>query len=154
MGGSRPVQVDSLYRQVRSVLDQARSTAYCAVNFAMVGAYWQVGRLIVEHEQGGRRRAHYGEALLENLSARLTADFARGSQSRICVTCASSTSLSRFTTQCVMNRKREGNGKPQVPNPGFSTQRATIRRASGPNFPGPTTGSCSESKMPPRANGT
>ena len=78
MGGSRPVQVDSLYRQVRSVLEQARSTAYRAVNFAMVGAYWQVGGLIVEHEQRGRRRAVYGEAVLEGLSQRLTRDFGRG----------------------------------------------------------------------------
>jgi hypothetical protein len=35
-------------------------------------------RLIVEHEQGGRRRAAYGEAVLDDLSQRLTADFGRG----------------------------------------------------------------------------
>jgi predicted nuclease of restriction endonuclease-like (RecB) superfamily len=45
---------------------------------AMVQAYWQVGRLIVEHEQGGRKRAAYGEAVLDDLSRRLTADFGRG----------------------------------------------------------------------------
>jgi predicted nuclease of restriction endonuclease-like (RecB) superfamily len=44
----------------------------------MVQAYWQVGRLIVEHEQGGRRRAAYGEAVLDDLSQRLTTDFGRG----------------------------------------------------------------------------
>lgn len=44
----------------------------------MVGAYWRVGRLIVEHEQGGKRRAAYGEAILEELSRRLTMDFSRG----------------------------------------------------------------------------
>jgi hypothetical protein len=44
----------------------------------MVQAYWQVGKLIVEHEQGGRRRAAYGESLLEDLSRRLTTDFGRG----------------------------------------------------------------------------
>jgi YhcG PDDEXK nuclease domain/DUF1016 N-terminal domain len=38
----------------------------------------KVGRLIVEHEQGGRRRAGYGEALLEDPSARLTGEFGRG----------------------------------------------------------------------------
>lgn len=78
MGRSWPVQVESLYREVRSVLEQARASAYRAVNFAMVHAYWQVGRLIVEYEQGGRRRAGYGEALLEDLSRRLTAEFGRG----------------------------------------------------------------------------
>ena len=45
---------ESLYRDIRAVLESARSSAYRAVNTAMVQAYWQVGRLIVEHEQGGR----------------------------------------------------------------------------------------------------
>jgi hypothetical protein len=44
----------------------------------MVQAYWQVGRLIVEHEQGGRKRAAYGEAVLDVLSQRLMAEFGRG----------------------------------------------------------------------------
>ena len=69
---------DPLYRSIRTVLDDARAGAYRAVNQAMVDAYWQVGRLIVEHEQGGRRRAGYGEALLADLSQRLTRDVGRG----------------------------------------------------------------------------
>jgi predicted nuclease of restriction endonuclease-like (RecB) superfamily len=69
---------DSLYREIRAVLQQARSSAYRAVNAAMVEAYWQVGHLIVEHEQGGARRAAYGEAALDDLSQRLTADFGKG----------------------------------------------------------------------------
>lgn len=78
MGQNRPVRVDSLYREVRLVLDEARASAYRAVNVAMVRAYWEVGRLIVEHEQGGRRRAAYGEAVLEALSHKLSQDFGRG----------------------------------------------------------------------------
>lgn len=77
--GRTPTRTDeSLYREVRAVLEHARSTAYRAVNAAMVQAYWHVGRLIVEHEQGGRRRAAYGEAQLEDLSRRLTSEFGRG----------------------------------------------------------------------------
>jgi predicted nuclease of restriction endonuclease-like (RecB) superfamily len=67
-----------LYREIRAVLEQARAGAYRAVNAAMVQAYWHVGRLIVEHEQGGAKRAAYGEAVLDDLSRRLTADFGRG----------------------------------------------------------------------------
>ena len=70
--------VAALYGEIRAVLEQARASAYRAVNFAMVQAYWQVGRLIVEHEQGGRKRAAYGEAVLDDLSQRLTADFGKG----------------------------------------------------------------------------
>lgn len=69
---------EPLYRQIRAVLEEARAGAYRAVNTAMVRAYWNVGRLIVEHEQGGARRAAYGEAVLEELSRRLTAEFGRG----------------------------------------------------------------------------
>lgn len=69
---------DSLYRGIRGVLESARAGAYRAVNLAMVEAYWRVGRLIVEHEQGSRRRAGYGEALVDDLARRLTAEFGRG----------------------------------------------------------------------------
>ncbi len=70
--------ITELYREVRAVLDEARASAYRAVNAAMVQSYWQVGRLIVEHEQGGARRAAYGEQVLVELSRRLTAEFGRG----------------------------------------------------------------------------
>lgn len=69
---------EPLYREIRAVLEAARAGAYRAVNAAMVQAYWNVGRLIVEHEQGGAKRAAYGEAVLEDLSHRLTAEFDRG----------------------------------------------------------------------------
>lgn len=67
-----------LYREIRAVLESARFSAYRAVNTSMIQAYWQVGRLIVEHEQGGAKRAAYGEAVLEALSKRLMAEFGRG----------------------------------------------------------------------------
>ena len=70
--------VATLYRAVRAVLEQARASAYQTVNVAMVRAYWQVGCLIVEHEQKGKARAAYGEAMLEDLSRRLMAEFGRG----------------------------------------------------------------------------
>jgi predicted nuclease of restriction endonuclease-like (RecB) superfamily len=69
---------EPLYREIRAVLESARAGAYRAVNSAMVQAYWNVGRLIVEHEQGGRKRASYGLAVLDDLSQRLTEDFGKG----------------------------------------------------------------------------
>ena len=41
---------NNLYGAIRQVLETARQSAYKAVNFAMVQAYWQIGRLIVEDE--------------------------------------------------------------------------------------------------------
>jgi predicted nuclease of restriction endonuclease-like (RecB) superfamily len=73
-----PKVVNSLYDQIRSILNEARSSAYRAVNFAMVQAYWRVGMLIIEHEQAGESRAEYGKAVLEELSKKLTIEFGKG----------------------------------------------------------------------------
>lgn len=66
------------YRRVHAVLAEARSRAWQAVNSAMVAAYWEVGRMIVEEEQAGKERAEYGKRLLEELSSRLQAEFGAG----------------------------------------------------------------------------
>ena len=76
------VSTEPLYREIRTVLESARSGAYRAVNAAMVQGYWHVGRLIVEHEQNGRHRAGYGEALIATLAQRLTRDMGRGFDER------------------------------------------------------------------------
>ena len=67
-----------LFGQVREVLIHARQVAHRSVNQAMVQAYWQVGRLIVEHEQAGEARAAYGAQVLARLAERLTAELGRG----------------------------------------------------------------------------
>ena len=66
------------YQSVAEILRAARGNAYRAVNFAMVEAYWNVGRKIVEEEQQGKERAEYGAALIKNLSIRLSEEFGKG----------------------------------------------------------------------------
>jgi predicted nuclease of restriction endonuclease-like (RecB) superfamily len=73
-GALRP----EFYHSVADVLRQARANAYRAVNFTMVEAYWNVGRMIVEEEQQGKARAEYGAFLIRNLSIRLTEEFGVG----------------------------------------------------------------------------
>ncbi|RJP72969.1 MAG: DUF1016 domain-containing protein [Ignavibacteriales bacterium] len=68
----------NIYIEVKSILEKARSNAYRAVNFAMVQAYWQIGKIIVEEEQSGKKKAGYGEHLIIELSGRLTEDFGKG----------------------------------------------------------------------------
>jgi len=78
---SRLIKQSSLeitYQDIREVLEEARSTAYRSVNFAMVQAYWQIGRIIVEQEQKGKERAEYGKGLLKELSKKLIRDYGRG----------------------------------------------------------------------------
>ncbi len=67
-----------LYDLIRRVLLEAQSSVSRAVNTAMVDAYFEIGRLIVEDEQHGHARAEYGEETLKPLSERLTAEFGRG----------------------------------------------------------------------------
>src|SRR5438876_11102150 len=70
--------LDHVYAQIRQILTEARTRAWQAVNTAMVTAYWEVGRVIVEEEQRGAERAEYGRQLIETLSKRLSAEFGRG----------------------------------------------------------------------------
>lgn len=73
-----PRDLESVYGSIKKILDEARSDLMRTVNFAMVRAYWEIGRVIVEEEQSGKERAEYGRALIEELSKRLTADYGRG----------------------------------------------------------------------------
>ena len=78
MNNSELVPYEDIYSKIKETLLLSRNQAYSAVNFAMVQAYWQIGRIIVEHEQNGNARADYGKAILQELSSRLTKDFGKG----------------------------------------------------------------------------
>ena len=64
--------------EIKKILKNARQKAYTAVNSAMVEAYWEIGRRIVEEEQSGRERAEYGKEIIKNLSKELTEEFGKG----------------------------------------------------------------------------
>ena len=64
--------------EIKTILKNARQKAYTAVNSAMVEAYWEIGRRIVEEEQNGKERAEYGKEILQNLSKELTEEFGKG----------------------------------------------------------------------------
>jgi predicted nuclease of restriction endonuclease-like (RecB) superfamily len=70
--------VETLYNNVKQIIEEARNTVYRAANFAMVQAYWHIGKLIIEEEQNGKQRAEYGSSLLKELSARLTKEYGKG----------------------------------------------------------------------------
>ncbi len=67
-----------LYQGIRDLLLAARTQVRQTVNTAMVQTYWQIGRMIVESEQGGEKRAEYGKAVLPDLAKRLTIEFGKG----------------------------------------------------------------------------
>ncbi|MCA9469151.1 MAG: hypothetical protein KC643_27410 [Nitrospira sp.] len=73
-----PVSYGYLVNGIDDVLEAARRTSARAINALMTATYWEIGRRIIAHEQRGKSRAGYGEALIERLSQDLTARFGRG----------------------------------------------------------------------------
>lgn len=68
---------NSFYENIKNTLIEARQKAYSSINFYMVEAYWNIGKLIVE-EQKGEEKAEYGDFIIKNLSKELTKDFGKG----------------------------------------------------------------------------
>lgn len=66
-----------LYSEIRKVLEDSRRSVLRNVNTAMVMAYWNVGKLIVE-AQGGDERASYGNGLIDEIAKKLTDEFGKG----------------------------------------------------------------------------
>lgn len=68
----------TFYENIRQAIREARRSVASAVNVAMVAAYWNIGRMIVEEEQEGKERAAYGNKLIPRLAEQLSADFGKG----------------------------------------------------------------------------
>lgn len=68
----------AVHTGIVALLESARRAAARSVNALMTASYWEIGRRIVEFEQGGQSRAEYGEALLLRLATDLSARFGRG----------------------------------------------------------------------------
>lgn len=71
-----------IHGDIVALLEAARHAAARSVNALMTASYWEIGRRIVEFEQGGQDRAAYGQALLKRLSVDLTTRFGRGFSER------------------------------------------------------------------------
>ena len=65
------------YEQIKRILSEARNKVYQTANFAMVEAYWNIGKSIVE-QQDGYEKAEYGSRLIAELSKQMTLDFGKG----------------------------------------------------------------------------
>ena len=79
MSGGPEAPLEGLVAEIAREIEAARGHVRQAVNIAMVvQSYWQIGRLIVEHEQAGENRAAYGKQQLQALSKRLTERLGKG----------------------------------------------------------------------------
>ena len=75
---SLSVNIDVLLGQLRALIADARKEAKRTVDVIQVRTCWEIGRHIVEFEQGGQARAAYGKKLLSRLAESLTGEFGKG----------------------------------------------------------------------------
>lgn len=69
---------NNFYQEIKELLYSAKNRVYQTINTTMTQTYFQIGKRIVEEEQGGEIRAEYGSALLKNLSSELIKEFGKG----------------------------------------------------------------------------
>jgi hypothetical protein len=69
---------DTLFKRVAELIETVRLTVSTTVNLGMVHTYFEIGKMIIEDEQKGKKRAEYGKSVLKELSANLTTKFGKG----------------------------------------------------------------------------
>jgi predicted nuclease of restriction endonuclease-like (RecB) superfamily len=67
-----------LLGQIREIILKSRQEAFRQVNTLKVITNFLIGKIIVEHEHAGEKRANYGKETLKKLSEKLTDEFGRG----------------------------------------------------------------------------
>jgi hypothetical protein len=73
-----PLSYQELIDRISDCLQQGRVQAAKQVNAVLLETHWQIGRYIVEFEQGGQERAEYGTRLLAQLSKDLKTYHGKG----------------------------------------------------------------------------
>ena len=64
--------------QIREIMYGARRNLAQQVNNQQLLAYWNIGRIIVEHEQDSNERATYGKQTIKQISRVLSKEFGKG----------------------------------------------------------------------------
>ncbi len=67
-----------LVEHLSSIIEEGKHHAVRQINAALIATYWLMGMRIVEYEQGGNKRAGYGEETLKRLAQELTKKYGNG----------------------------------------------------------------------------
>ena len=70
--------ISGVLDDLRHIIETSRRDAVRSVDFCRVRMYWELGQRIVEEEQKGELRAHYGSYLLKNLALKLETEYGSG----------------------------------------------------------------------------
>ena len=74
-------ETSELFDIIKNLIEQSKNRVYKTVNTEMINLYWNIGKMIVE-KQEGHNRAKYGDYLIESLSIQLTNEFGKGFSTR------------------------------------------------------------------------
>ena len=122
----------SLITTLGQLITEARRSSARAVNTVMTATYWEVGRNIVEFEQGGERRAVYGQELLRRLAKDLTERFGRGFSERNLL------QMRLFYLEWQIPQIDSAKSTPPIPqNSSAESSGLTVAQKRRPNFPLP-----------------
>ncbi len=72
---------NNFFNNIKDLVITSRNKVYQTVNTEMLNLYWNIGKIIMEIQQGDER-ASYGDAILDKLSIKLTNEFGKGFSSR------------------------------------------------------------------------
>ncbi len=73
--------INPIFEEIRDLINNSRNRVYNVVNTEMLNSYWNIGKIIMEIQQGNVR-ASYGDAVLQKLSEKLTNEFGKGFSAR------------------------------------------------------------------------
>ena len=73
--------INPIFEEIRTLINNSRNRVYSVVNTEMLNLYWNIGKVIMEIQQGNER-ASYGDAVLQKLSEKLTNEFGKGFSAR------------------------------------------------------------------------
>ncbi|MBQ7031768.1 MAG: DUF1016 family protein [Bacilli bacterium] len=71
------VSEENIYKDIKSLILNSRNNVYRAVNTEMLDLYWNIGKRLMEIQEGSKR-AKYGKGIIEKISSRLTQEYGRG----------------------------------------------------------------------------
>jgi len=73
--------INNIYENIKILINNSKENVYRVVNTEILNLYWNIGKIIVDI-QDGKNRAKYGDKILENLSLKLTNEFGNGFYSK------------------------------------------------------------------------
>lgn len=74
-------KINSVFDNIKELVINSRNKVYQTVNTEMLNLYWNIGKIIMEIQQGDER-ASYGDSVLDKLSSKLTKEFGKGFSAR------------------------------------------------------------------------